>query len=175
MQQSEYKNILKPVDPSTDKPIEPAHEFKLTLEPDDFTEEKYNLFAHYQFTVHKEPSWKVSKSGFKGFLCSGMARSTFTGDRKERQIGSFHSCYRIDGRLVAMGVLDLTPNCVSSVYLIYHEDFNAWNFGKLSAMHEIAFALEAGYRYYYMGYYIHSCIKMKYKRKFRRTFVLGKI
>ena len=28
-------------------------------------------------------------------------------------------CYRLDGRLIAMGVLDLLPHGVSSVYLLY--------------------------------------------------------
>jgi arginyl-tRNA---protein transferase len=66
-----------------------------------------------------------------------------------------------------------------------------WDFGKLSAVREIVMASEEGYGYYYMGmshtrssiwrqltavplgYYIHSCIKMRYKRKFRPTYVLG--
>ncbi|MCJ1407973.1 Arginyl-tRNA--protein transferase 1 [Ptychographa xylographoides] len=58
---------------------------------------------------------------------------------------------KLDGRLVAMGVLDLTPYCVSSVYLIYHDSVSEWEFGKLSALQEITLALEGGYRYYYMG------------------------
>lgn len=33
----------------------------------------------------------------------------------------------------------------------YHENVNDWNFGKLSALREIAMAVEDGYRYYYMG------------------------
>lgn len=33
----------------------------------------------------------------------------------------------------------------------YDPDFEQWEFGKLSAMREIAFAVENGYPYYYMG------------------------
>ena len=33
----------------------------------------------------------------------------------------------------------------------YHEDVQEWNFGKLSALREIALALEDGHQYYYMG------------------------
>ncbi|KAL6717494.1 Arginyl-tRNA--protein transferase 1 [Lecanora helva] len=69
---SEYQNVKKPIDTRTDEPIEPAHNFEVSLEPDNFTEEKY------------------------------------------------------------------------------HEDVHAWNFGKLSALREIALALEDGYQYYYM-------------------------
>jgi arginyl-tRNA--protein-N-Asp/Glu arginylyltransferase len=33
----------------------------------------------------------------------------------------------------------------------YDPEFGAWEFGKLSALREIAFALENDYKYYYMG------------------------
>ncbi|KAI4144791.1 MAG: hypothetical protein LQ340_006532 [Diploschistes diacapsis] len=168
----DYKYMQRPVNPVNGKPIEPEHKLEVNIEQDNFTEEKYALFAHYQEVVHKEPPSRISEGGFRGFLCSGMHQGTFAEGGRERKIGSFHQCYRIDGRLVALGVLDLMPHCVSSVYLIYHQDFNRWEFGKLSALREIAMAIEEGYRYYYMGYYIHSCTKMKYKRDFRPTYVL---
>ena len=42
-------------------------------------------------------------------------------------------------------------NFLCSHGIRYDEDVNDWNFGKLSALREIALALEGGYRYYYMG------------------------
>ena len=71
-----------------------------------------------------------------------------------------------------MGVLDLLPHCVSGVYFVYHSDFEKWAFGKLSAMREAALALEGGYQYYYMGFYIHSCAKMRYKGEYRPSYIL---
>lgn len=71
-----------------------------------------------------------------------------------------------------MGVLDLLPHCVSGVYFIYHEDFENWSFGKIGAMREAALAVEGGYINYYMGYYIHSCIKMRYKADYKPQFFL---
>ena len=38
---AEDENIPKPFDKKTDKDIQPAHNFKVNLEPDNFTEEKY--------------------------------------------------------------------------------------------------------------------------------------
>ncbi|KAL2040979.1 hypothetical protein N7G274_006437 [Stereocaulon virgatum] len=170
--ESEYRQVKRPVDTRTKRAIEPAHNFEVALEPDSFTDEKYMLFAHYQRVVHHEGPSKISKVGFKRFLCSGLEQTTLVENGKEKKIGSYHQCYRLDGKLIALGVLDLLPHCVSSVYLIYHEDVNDWNFGKLSALREIALALEGGYKYYYMGYYIHSCIKMRYKGTFRPQYVL---
>ncbi|KAM3066780.1 Arginyl-tRNA--protein transferase 1 [Clarireedia jacksonii] len=154
-------------------PAKPAHAFTITLEPDEFTEEKYVLFENYQRVVHHEPPSKISRGGFQNFLCSSpIPQSVKIIDGKMRQLGSYHQCYRIDGKLVAIGVLDLLPQCVSAVYLMYHEDVHSHEFGKLSALREIALAKEDGYRYWYAGFYIHSCVKMKYKRDYSPQYVL---
>jgi arginine-tRNA-protein transferase len=138
-------------------PPDPAHGFEVTLEPNNFTEEKYAVFENYQRVVHQEPPRKISKSGFKNFLCSSpLPRSKATFDGRERRLGSYHQCYRIDGKLVAVGVLDLLPQCVSAVYFMYHEDVHNHGFGKLGAIREIALAREEGYKWWYAGFYIHK-------------------
>lgn len=150
--------------------LSPEHRFDVTLEPDQFTEEKFELFAHYQRSVHHEKDGDISRPGFKRFLCSSpITRRT---EENGKNLGSYHQCYRLDGRLIAMSVLDLLPHAVSGVYFIYHTDFEKWSFGKLSACREAGLALEAGYEYYYMGYYIHSCKKMRYKGDFKPQYVL---
>lgn len=155
------------------QPPEPAHRFEVTLEPADFTTEKYELFRDYQSHVHKEKHSEISQSGFKRFLCtSPLQRTSRQINGKTQQLGSFHQCYRLDGRLIAMGVLDLLPHCVSGVYMLYHSDYEKWQFGKLSALREAALAIEGGYQYYYMGYYIHSCTKMRYKGDYKPQYVL---
>ncbi|KAK4038694.1 arginine-tRNA-protein transferase [Parachaetomium inaequale] len=157
-------------------PPSPDHAFAVTLEPDTFTEEKYAIFENYQRVVHREPPDKISRHGFKRFLCnSPLSRgSTAAGgpDGKARPLGSFHQCYRIDGKLVAVGVLDLLPDCVSAVYFLYHESIHWLNPGKLGALREIALAREAGYRWWYPGYYVHNCAKMRYKIEYKPQYVL---
>lgn len=155
-------------------PPEPEHDFVVTLEVDKFTEEKYEVYANYQRVVHKEPPEKISMSGFRRFLCnSPLRREAKIGENgKPMRLGSYHQCYRLDGKLVAVGVLDLLPHCVSAVYFFYHEDIHEYNPGKLGALREIALALEGGYRYWYSGYYIHTCPKMRYKMDYSPQFVL---
>lgn len=165
MHESEYENIKRPP--------EPAHRFEVTLEEDKFTKEKYELFYNYQQHVHHEKPSEISQSGFKRFLCgSPLQRETAQVNGKTQKLGSYHQCYRLDGRLIAMGVLDLLPHCVSGVYFLYHSDFEKWGFGKLSALREATLALEGEYQFYYMGFYIHSCAKMRYKGEYRPQYIL---
>lgn len=110
---------------------------------------RYKLFENYQRNVHKEEPEEISKMGFRRFLCESPLPTTTTESGK--QLGSHHMCYRLDGRLIAMGVLDLLPDIVSGVYFIYHNDFESWHLGKVSACYEACLAKERGYTYYYMG------------------------
>jgi len=45
--------------------------------------------------------------------------------------GSYHQMYRLDGQLIAMGVIDILPNCVSSVYLMYDPCWQKHSLGKV--------------------------------------------
>ena len=155
-------------------PPEPAHKLSITLEDDGFTEEKFQVYSNYQQNVHHDPPEARTRTSFTRFLCSSpLRRHTMLGpDGKERKLGSFHQCYRLDGKLVAIGVLDLLPDCVSSVYFLYDQSIHTHLPGKLGALHEIALAYEEGYRWWYPGFYIHSCPKMRYKIDYAPQYIL---
>jgi arginine-tRNA-protein transferase len=154
-------------------PPDPTHNFVVTLEPDEFTDEKFRLFENYQRIVHREPPSRITTKGFKSFLCSSpLRRHVVMINGRQRRLGTYHQCYYLDGTLVAVGVLDLLPHSVSAVYFMYHESIHSWSPGKLSAMREAALAAEEGYRWYMMGFYIHTCRKMTYKVDFRPQYAL---
>ncbi|KAK7417774.1 Arginyl-tRNA--protein transferase 1 [Neonectria magnoliae] len=159
------------------KPPEAAHKLEVTLEHDDFTEEKFAVYENYQRVVHKDAPGEINRKGFKGFLCNSPLRreTMLSSDERKRRLGSYHHCYRLDGKLVAVGVLDLLPNCVSSVYFFYHESIHMHAPGKLGALYEIALAMEEGYGWWYPGFYIHSCPKMRYKIDYSPQFVLDPV
>ncbi|KAK5081153.1 Arginyl-tRNA--protein transferase 1 [Lithohypha guttulata] len=169
---AEYSRLPRPEGKRTGKSIEPAHKFEVTLEGDSCTQEKHEVMLRYQTKIHKDPESRWTEASFQRFLCNGLNRQTLKIKGKTMKLGSYHQCYRLDGKLVAVGVLDLMPHAVSSVYLFYDPDYQGWDWGKISALHEIAFTLEKGYQYYYMGYYIHTIPKMRYKGRFEPSFLL---
>ncbi|KAJ6160798.1 arginine-tRNA-protein transferase [Penicillium chermesinum] len=173
--EAEYSNLKRPIDPATNRPLEPAHRFEVNLEGDSTSQMKHEVFVKYQTKIHRDQPSRWKMKDFKGFLCSGIKRSPAPGskaDENQKKLGSWHQCYRLDGKLIAVAVLDLVPNGVSSVYLYYDPDYEEWEFGKLSALREIAFSLEHSYPFYYMGFYIHNCQKMRYKGNFRPQYIL---
>ncbi|KAL0402898.1 UNVERIFIED_CONTAM: Arginyl-tRNA--protein transferase 1 [Sesamum radiatum] len=91
--------------------------------------------------------------------------------------GSFHQQYLVDGKLIAVGVIDILPKCLSSKYLFWDPDLAFLSLGKYSALEEIRWVSEnqvhcPSLQYYYLGYYIHSCRKMRYKAAYRPSELL---
>lgn len=58
--------------------------------------------------------------------------------------GSFHQQYWLDGKIVAVGVIDILPTCVSSVYLYYHPDYASLSLGSYSALRSVILFLYQG-------------------------------
>ncbi|KAG8929218.1 Arginyl-tRNA--protein transferase 1 [Tulasnella sp. 418] len=93
--------------------LQPKHLFEVTIEPSSFTVEKFNLFNKYQAAVHNDHD--KSPSGFSRFLCEtplkGHAIPYFSIDNVPSHLpriyGSYHQMYRLDGVLVAMGVVSI--------------------------------------------------------------------
>nr|XP_037281433.1 arginyl-tRNA--protein transferase 1-like isoform X4 [Rhipicephalus microplus] len=92
-------------------------------------------------------------------------------------LGSFHQQYWLDGRLIAVGVIDVLPTCLSSVYLYYDPDYSFLSLGTYASLREIAYARQLhkmcpSIREYCMGFYIHTCPKMRYKGNFSPSRLL---
>ncbi|CDK27952.1 unnamed protein product [Kuraishia capsulata CBS 1993] len=156
-----------------------ASRFHTIIEPADFSEEKFKLYCKYQIQVHKDKESDLSTKSFTRFLCKAPFRTENIDyvalnnwrkggniDQLRKMKGAIHECYYIDDQLVAVAVLDLLPNSVSSVYFIWDPAYASLGLGTLSALREALFTQRCGKQWYMMGYYIADCVKMKYKGKF---------
>ncbi|KAH9994119.1 arginine-tRNA-protein transferase [Russula compacta] len=159
----------------------PAHVFEVTLEPSSYSDEKFALYCSYEKHIHKKEN--RTRGNFKGFLVETPLQMepipypSAPPAGLPSHYGSYHQLYRLDGRLVAMGVIDILPSCVSSVYFMWEKEYERFSLGKLSALREISLAKEfhdAGVpqlKHLYMGYYIHNCQKMKYKGEYSPSYL----
>ena len=150
----------------------PSQDFKATFA------ESHALFRKYQMSVHKEKEKDCTEKSYRRFLCDSPLIAKEGRDGWPCGYGSYHQHYRIDGKLVAVGVIDILPKCLSSVYLYYDPDYEFLNLGVYSALREIEMTRQLhlsdpeSFKYYYMGYYVHSCQKMRYKGSYTPSFLL---
>ena len=71
------------------------------------------------------------------------------------------------GRLIGVSFLDLGEKAVSSCYFFWDPEFGDMSPGTFSALWEIDWCRQRGYRYYYLGYWIRDCQSMSYKSRFQ--------
>ncbi|XP_063526427.1 arginyl-tRNA--protein transferase 1 isoform X16 [Pongo pygmaeus] len=74
------------------------------------------------------------KLEFTRFLCSSPLEAETPPNGPDCGYGSFHQQYWLDGKIIAVGVIDILPNCVSSVYLYYDPDYSFLSLGVYSAL-----------------------------------------
>lgn len=85
--------------------------------------------------------------------------------------------YYLDGKLVAVGVVDILDHGLSTVYFFFDPCLKSLNFGVVSALYEIEWIREKmkhfpDFRYYYLGFWIHDCDKMNYKSDYEPVDLL---
>lgn len=81
--------------------------------------------------------------------------------------GIYHCQYRLDGVLIAVGVIECLLDRIYSVYMYYKPSYGFLNLGTYSGLIECFLARANKIPWYYMGYYVHSCQKVQYKARFR--------
>lgn len=163
--------------------------FYTRYEPSVLTDEKYQLYKKYQMAVHNDEPNECSQSQFKRFLCdTPFPEQEVDGTSQQwqflnnwvknwkkdensdqstiKRIGPTHECWYLDGKLIAISVLDFLPSGVSSIYFIWDPDYSHLSLGSISSIREILMCDQLNLGYYYLGYYIEDCPKMKYKAKF---------
>ncbi|WFD27231.1 arginyltransferase [Malassezia nana] len=162
-----------PMSAPYDTPV--SDKIQVSLRQASSTDEKYALFRRYQATIHGEAPADISdRAGWASFLVDAPFPSR---SEDASPFGLYHHEYRYHGRLIGVGVLDILPHCVSSVYFFYDPAYSSWQLGKISALCELALGQTLSQtitrlEWYYMGFYIDSCPKMRYKGEFRPSDLL---
>lgn len=80
--------------------------------------------------------------------------------------------YLRDGRLVGVGLVDMVPTALSSVYFYYDPAWRDAGPGTFSILREIEIAREMNRRWLYLGYWIAACQSMAYKANFKPHEIL---
>eukprot|EP01097_Dermamoeba_algensis_P002040 TRINITY_DN1815_c0_g1_i1.p1 TRINITY_DN1815_c0_g1~~TRINITY_DN1815_c0_g1_i1.p1 ORF type:complete len:588 (-),score=125.28 TRINITY_DN1815_c0_g1_i1:358-2121(-) len=150
----------------------PLFDLQIRLVPSAFTQESFELFRKYQILRHNDSPSKLTPKFYTDFLVTSPLLPT---QDERRRYGSFHQQYRLNQRLIAVNVIDILPHGMNSVYFYYDPDFAFLSLGIVSALYDIdwvASQYDCDFRYYYLGYYVHSCSKTRYKNQFHSTEIL---
>jgi arginyl-tRNA--protein-N-Asp/Glu arginylyltransferase len=123
-----------------------------------FTKDKFRLYSDYLASQH----------GCGPDHCADDLMSFLYSS----PISTLEFEYRLRGRLLAVGIVDVCSRSVSSVYAFYDPDFSSRSLGTFSAVREILFCQDLNIPYYYMGFLVRDCSSMNYKARFKPHEIL---
>lgn len=127
------------------------------------TQEKWHIYRRYQEQWH-------TRAGGTG---QPTAPAEFVETLYDSPTATREFVYRDGvGTLLAVGICDVTPLALSSVYFFFDPAYAARSLGTFGALCEIAWAREHALRYWYAGFWVHGCRKMEYKAAFRPHEIL---
>jgi arginine-tRNA-protein transferase len=119
------------------------------------TQEKFDLYRRYLADRHPAPISADNRADFESFLYHSPVQS-------------IEMCYRTpDHRLVAVGLCDICPHSLSSVYFYFDPAESRRGLGTFGVLCEIQTAARMNIPHYYLGYWIANCRTMEYKSHFR--------
>jgi len=116
-------------------------------------DERFALFTAYQLGRH-DGDMLADRDEFSRFLC-------------ESPIDSMEMTFRVNGRLVGVGVIDVCPTSISSVYFYFDPAEARRSLGIFSCLCEIDECRRRGLRHWYPGFLVAGSRKMNYKATFR--------
>lgn len=125
-----------------------------------YTEEHYSLYANYIQQRHPDGDmFPPSKEQFMQFIGEPTNFSEFLE-------------FRLDGKLIAVSVVDKVDNSYSAIYTYFDTEMDQRSLGTLAILKQLEIAMERKYPYVYLGYWIKDCKKMSYKINFRPIEIL---
>jgi leucyl-tRNA---protein transferase len=118
-------------------------------------DERLDLYARYQVDQHGEHAQSADPTSYRRFLVDTVTETIeLVWREKEGQ------------RLVGVGVLDVTPTALSSVYFYWEPDLRRLSLGMYSALVEMNLCRRWDKPYYYLGYLVPGSDTMSYKASF---------
>lgn len=130
----------------------------LTIQKPTLSPDHIHLYNHYHLDMHHRRQWPFREitrdQYFESFLEGHFPFS------REFQ-------YRLNDQLIAVGLVDITANAMSSIYFYHSPEWRNAGIGTYSVLKEIHHAQELNRNWLYLGYYIRECPSMNYKNSFR--------
>jgi arginyl-tRNA--protein-N-Asp/Glu arginylyltransferase len=131
----------------------------VALGPPHPSDEKWRIYVEYLRHRH-DGTMSEDRHDFEDFLYAAVT-------------DTLEMVYRVDDRIVAVGIVDLCPTCLSSVYFYFDPAESRRGLGTFGALWEIEECRRRGLAYWYAGYYVQGCPSMNYKANFRPHELLG--
>ncbi len=125
--------------------------------------EHINLFKKYHDFMHERRGWDKQEISIKNYYVS------FVNGYNEY---GFEVLYYDEQKLIAVDLIDILPDSLSSIYFYYDPDYQHLSLGKYSMLRQISYAKANHLSWIHMGYYVADCQSLAYKGDYKPYLTL---
>ena len=116
-----------------------------------FSQERLDLYNRHKMERGLSRNERVmTQKGYEGWFLQSCCQT-------------IEMRYRLDGRLIGVGIVDLGKQDSSSVYFYFDPDEKRRSLGVFSVLVETTWLRRRGGRYHYLGLYVGECRHLAYK------------
>ena len=127
------------------------------------TQEHIDLFEKYHLHMRDKKEWDYQKTTAEHYNSSFVSGHNNFG---------YEVLYYDNDKLIAVDLIDILDEGISSIYFFYDPDYEKYSLGKLSLYYQIEFAKQNNKKWIYLGYYVQECPSLSYKAHYKPYLTL---
>lgn len=127
------------------------------------SDEHIKLFEKYHLYMQEKKNWDYTPTNAQNYYNSFVSGYNDFG---------YEVLYFFDEKLIAVDLIDILEDGVSSIYFYYDPDFSSYSLGKLSLYKQIQYAKQTEKKWIYLGYYVKDCDSLSYKAEYKPYLTL---
>ena len=132
-------------------------QIRVIVQPPTVTRAHLELHNAYHADMHLRRGWPLRRSNRQEYF-SSFIDGNWTFARE--------FLYYDGPRLVGVGLADITPTVLSSVYFFHDPEWRSESPGTFSIMQQMEYCLQHNLRHLYLGFCISGCPSMAYKANY---------
>jgi len=143
--------------------LKKSKDFKSYIQRPSVSHEHIKLFEKYHLYMKNKKEWDYSPTNIENYYNSFV--------RGYNDFG-YEVLYYFEEKLIAVDLIDILEDGISSIYFYYDPDFSSYSLGKLSLYKQIQYAKNAAKKWIYLGYYVKDCNSLSYKAEYKPYLTL---
>ncbi len=140
-----------------------ASHIKSYIQPPTLSRDHLNLFEKYHLYMQDKKDWTYQYTTAQHYYNSFVSGHNDFG---------YEVLYYDENRLIAVDLIDILPEGISSIYFYYDPDYSEFSLGRLSLYNQVKFAKKSNKKWIYLGYYVEECPSLSYKSHYKPYLTL---
>lgn len=143
--------------------LKKGKDFKRYIQIPTLSQEHLKLFEKYHLHMKDKKEWEYQQTTADHYY------NSFVNGYNEF---GYEVLYFDNDKLIAVDLIDILDDGISSIYFYYDPDYEKYSLGKLSLYHQIQIAQEHNKKWIYLGYYVEDCPSLSYKSHYKPYLTL---